>query len=66
VHGPIAATELTELSGAVQGVDDPQPSGARHVLETLLGPHVVVGVEPVELVHQELMGHVISRGADVA
>ena len=66
VDGPVAPSQLSELTRAVQRVHDPQPSGARHVLETLLGPHVVVGVEPVELVHQQLVRHAVARGADVA
>ena len=53
-------------AGTVERVHDPQASGSRDVLEPLLGPHVVVGVEPVELAHEQLVRHAVARGADVA
>ena len=66
MDGPVGAPGLAELAGAVERVDDPEAAVARHVLESLLGPHVVVGVEPVQLGDQELVGHPIARRPDVA
>ena len=45
VHGPVAPARLAELPCAVQRVDDPQAALSGHVLEPLLGPDVVIGVE---------------------
>ena len=65
MHGPVTASELAELPGAVEGIDDPEAAGTRHVLEPLLGPHVVFGVEPVELGHEELVGHAVTHRTEI-
>ena len=65
MHGPVTAPELAELAGAVERVDDPETARARDVLEPLLRTHVVVGVEAVELVDEEPVGHVVAGGADI-
>ena len=55
VHGPVGATVLAELVGAVERVDDPHPVGGEpaDVLEALLGEHDVVGAGLVQGLHQE-------------
>ena len=59
VDGPVRAAGLAELAGAVEGVDDPEATVARDVLEPLLRAHVVLGIEAVQLLDQELMGQPI-------
>ena len=36
-----------------------------HVLETLLGPDVVIRVEAVELAHEQLVRHAVARRPEV-
>jgi hypothetical protein len=63
VHGPVGASGLAELTGAVKRVDDPESAISRDVLETLFRPHVVVRIEPVQLLDQESMGQPIAHDA---
>ena len=65
MHGPIAPFQLTEFTCPVEGVDDPEAPLPRHVLEPLLGTHVVVGVEPGQLAHQQGMGEAVPRRTEV-
>ncbi len=65
MHGPVGPARLAELACPVQRVDDPQATLTGHVLEPLLGPDVVTGVEAPELPHQELVRHAVARRADV-
>ena len=65
VDGPVGARHLAELTRAVERVDDPEPAVPRHVLEPLLGAHVVVGIQPVQLAHQEVVGQSVPGGTDV-
>ena len=60
VDGPVRTAGLTELTGAVQGVDDPEPPVARDVLEPLLGADIVVWIEAIQLLDEEVVGQPIS------
>ena len=60
VDGPVGAPGLAELTGAIEGVDDPEPPIARDVLEPLLRPHVVVWIQAIQLLDEEVVGQPIS------
>ena len=65
VDGPVRSVTLAELAGPVERVDDPEATHPGHVLEPLLGAHVVVGVQPIELVDEEAMGKAVPRRSEV-
>ncbi len=65
MHRPVGAGAFAELAGPVEGIDDPQAAVPGDVLEPFLRAHVVVRIEPVELLHQEVVGHAIAGRADV-
>jgi hypothetical protein len=65
VDGPVGTADLAELAGAIEGVDDPEAPGSRDVLETLLRTHVVVWIEPVDLLDQQLVGQTIAGRPEV-
>ena len=65
MDGPVAATRLAELAGAVEGIDDPDPlaTQAAEVIGRLLGEHRVVWSCLGEGRRQELVGHTVALGA---
>ncbi len=65
VDRPVGARHLAEFPRPVERVDDPEPTVARHVLETLLGADVIRRVEPIQLAHQQAVGQPVAGGTDV-
>jgi hypothetical protein len=63
---PMGSAGFAELAGAVERVDDPQATVSRDVLEPLLRTDVVFGIEPVQLLDEELMGHPVPRRPEFA
>ena len=67
VHGPVGATLLAELAGAVERIDDPDAVGAEsdRVVGRLLGEHRVVSVGGGERGDDELVRRPVALGPEV-
>ena len=67
MHGPVDASRLAELAGAVEWIDDPHPFGVEpaRVLAALLGEHRVIGSMDGELVGQVLLRDRVAGVLDV-
>ena len=67
VHGPVGATLLAELAGAVERIDDPDAVGAEpdRVVGRLLREHGVVGVGGGERGDDELVRRPVALGPEV-